>query len=131
LVLLGGSEKILLVRESFVTASVGIVFLGSMVFKRPLMYHLAVRFIANNEFATNWSYAYFRFVMRIMTFVWGILLTAEAAVRVVMVFRLTTERYLALSNIVLYGFIGAAALWTVVYRRHSSRKFSEIKLNLQ
>jgi hypothetical protein len=129
LVLMGGSEKILLVRESLITASVGLVFLGSLFFRRPIMYYLALRFISNNEFPTSWNYAYFRFVMRLMTFVWGIILTGEAAVRVVMVYQLSTERYLALSNFVLYGFIGAAVLWTVVYRRYSAAKFTRIKLN--
>lgn len=128
LVMLGGSEKILLVRESLVTAGVGIVFLGSLLFGKPLMFHLAARFIGKNDFTANWSYPYFRFVMRLMSLVWGIMLTGEAAVRVFMVFHMSTERYLALSNVVLYGFIGAAILWTVAYRRHSSAKFNGIKL---
>jgi hypothetical protein len=127
LVLLGGSEKILLVRESLVTASVGLIFLGSLLFGKPLMFHMAARFIGKNDFVSNWNYPYFRFVMRLMTIVWGIALTAEAAVRVVMVYELSTAHYLALSNFVLYGFIGAAVLWTVVYRRHSSIKFNGIK----
>jgi len=127
LVLLGGSEKILLVRESLITASVGLVFLGSLLFRRPLMFYLAERFVGQSQFAANWNYAYFRFVMRLMTFVWGLILTAEAAVRVTMAFELSTEHYLALSNFVLYGFIGAAVLWTVVYRKHSVGKLNAIK----
>lgn len=129
LVLLGGSERILLVRESLITAGVGIVFLCSLFFSRPLMYHLATRFVIGNDFPNSWGYAYFRFVMRLMTVVWGIMLTGEAAVRVYMVYHLSTERYLALSNVVLYGFIGAAVLWTVVYRRYSAAKFLQIKQN--
>lgn len=128
LVWMGGSEKILLVRESLITAGVGLVFLGSLFFRRPLMFYLAIRFVPNNEFAASWEHTYFRFVMRLMTFVWGLILTAEAAVRVVMVYEMSTERYLALSNFVLYGFIGAAILWTVAYRRHSAAKFKRIKL---
>jgi hypothetical protein len=127
LVLFGGSEKILLIRESLVTAAVGIVFLCSLLFGKPLMYHLAARFIGKSDFVANWSYPYFRFVMRLMTFVWGIMLTAEATVRVVMVYELSTATYLALSNFVLYGFIGAAILWTVGYRRHSSAKLNGLK----
>ncbi|WP_336776951.1 VC0807 family protein [Paenibacillus sp. MMO-58] len=129
LVLLGGSEKILLIRESLITASVGLVFIVSLFFSRPLMFHLAKRFIGGSEFPSNWAYAYFRFVMRLMTLVWGIMLTAEAAVRVYMVYHMSTESYLAFSNFVLYGFIGAAVLWTVVYRRHSAAKLTELKQN--
>ncbi|MFF2877190.1 VC0807 family protein [Gottfriedia sp. NPDC057991] len=130
LVLLGGSEKVLLVRESLITASVGIIFLVSLLFKRPLMFYLGMRFIQNNRFAENWNIKYFRFVMRLMTFVWGTMLLSEAVVRIIMVYDLSTERYLLFSNYVLYGFIGAAILWTVIYRRKSAKKLQEIKLQL-
>ncbi|PGZ94185.1 VC0807 family protein [Bacillus sp. AFS029533] len=130
LVFLGGSEKILLVRESLITASVGIIFLVSLLFKRPLIFYLGMRFIQNNRFAENWSIRYFRFVMRLMTFVWGITLLAEAIVRVIMVYNLSTERYLFFSNYVLYGFIGAAILWNIIYRRKSATRLQEIKSQL-
>ncbi|WP_088012401.1 VC0807 family protein [Gottfriedia acidiceleris] len=130
LVFLGGSEKILLVRESLITASVGIIFLVSLFFKRPIMFYLGMRFIQNNRFAENWNIKYFRFVMRLMTFVWGIMLLAEAIVRIIMVYNLSTERYLLFSNYVLYGFIGAAILWTIIYRRKSASRLQEIKSQL-
>lgn len=130
LVALGGSEKLLLVRESLITASVGIIFLLSLLFSRPLMFYLALRFIANNEFVDNWNIKYFRNVMRLMTFIWGIILLLEAVVRVIMVFKLSTEQYLLFSNFVLYGFIGIAILWTIIYRKISGRRLQEIKLNL-
>ncbi|WP_282938572.1 VC0807 family protein [Paenibacillus sp. RC67] len=127
LVAMGGSEKILLIRESMITGSVGAVFLGSLLFRRPLMFYLAKRFIDNPDFAENWNYGYFRYVMRLMTFVWGILLLLEAAVRTIMVFQLTVAEFLAFSNLVLYGFIGAAIAWTVIYRKHSAKRLNEIK----
>ncbi|RKP51547.1 hypothetical protein D7Z26_17320 [Cohnella endophytica] len=131
LVGLGGSEKILLIRESMITGSVGLVFLGSLIFHRPLMFHLAKRFIGNPDFEGNWKYGYFRSVMRLMTLMWGIILLAEAAVRATLVFRLTTAQFLALSNLVLYGFIGIAIAWTVIYRRHSAKRLNEIKRNAE
>ncbi|MDG0793988.1 hypothetical protein OMP38_26565 [Cohnella ginsengisoli] len=124
----GGSEKLLLIRESMVTGAVGLLFLVSLAFRQPLMFHLAGRFIANPEFKGNWQYAYFRFVMRLMSAVWGMMLLSEAAVRTYMAFELSTAQFLALSNLVLYGFIGAAILWTVVYRRRSARRLNAIKL---
>lgn len=127
LVSFGGSEKILLVRESLITGAVGLVFLGSLLFKRPLMYYLAVRFL-KRDFADNWKYDYFRYVMRLMTSVWGILLVMESVVRVVMVVQLSTSQFLALSNLVLYGFVGAAILWTVFYRKKSALRLEQIKL---
>lgn len=128
LVALGGSEKMLLVRESMITGAVGAVFLVSLLFHRPLMFYLAMRFNGNPDlFAGNWKYGYFRYVLRLMTFVWGILLVLEAVVRTMMVFQLTTAQFLALSNVVLYGFVGIAIAWTVLYRKHSAKRLNEIK----
>ena len=129
LVTLGGTEKLLLVRESLITAAVGIIFLCSLLFSRPIIFYLALRFIGKSDFADNWKYDYFRFVMRLMTFVWGIILLLEATVRVIMVYKLSTKQYLLLSNFVLYGFIGTAILWTIFYRKMSRRRLEEIKFN--
>jgi hypothetical protein len=129
LVALGGNEKLLLVRESLITAAVGLIFLCSLLFSRPIIFYLALRFIGKSDFADNWKYDYFRFVMRLMTFVWGIILLLEATVRVIMVYKLSTGQYLLLSNFVLYGFIGTAILWTIFYRKRSRRRLEEIKLN--
>ncbi len=127
LVFLGGSEKLLLIRESFITASVGLIFLLSLLFTRPLMFYLALRFVGKSDFADNWKYEYFRYVMRLMTFVWGIILLLEATVRVIMVFQLSTAQYLAFSNFVLCGIIGIAILWTIVYRKKAGRRLEQIK----
>ncbi|CAG7644362.1 hypothetical protein PAESOLCIP111_04678 [Paenibacillus solanacearum] len=127
LVALGGSEKMLLVRESMITGAVGVVFLGSLLFHRPLMFYMAARFNGNPEkFAANWQYAYFRYVLRLMTFVWGILLLLEAVVRTMLVYQLTTAQFLAISNVVLYGFVGIAIAWTVLYRKHSAKRLKEV-----
>ncbi|MFE5319488.1 VC0807 family protein [Paenibacillus sp. NPDC056579] len=132
MVLLGGDEKLLLIRESFVTAAVGALFLVSLLFPRPLIYHLAMRFSSKDgseksNFADNWQIPYFRYVIRLMTIVWGMMLLVEAAVRITLVYELTTEQFLAISNIVFYCFIGAAIGWTVLYRRRSKVRLMEIK----
>ncbi|MGE5703736.1 MAG: VC0807 family protein, partial [Clostridia bacterium] len=136
-VFMGGSERLILLRESFVTAVLGFLFLGSLLFSRPLIYHFAIRFTVGNdpvkaaEFASNWAYPYFRFVLRLMTIVWGCALLGEALVRTFLVFQLSVPAFLAISNFVVYGFIGAAVVWTVLYRRHSAKRLQTIKLGHQ
>lgn len=133
LIMLGGDEKLLLIRESFVTAAVGLLFLASLLFPRPLIYYLAMRFSVKenagerSDFAGNWEYPYFRYVVRLMTTVWGVILVAEAVVRTALVYELTTEQFLPVSNIVFYSFIGAAAAWTVMYRKRSRNRLLTIK----
>ena len=129
LVLLGGGEKILLIKESAITGVIGFIFLVSLLFQRPLMFHLALRFIGTTEFRNNWSHEYFRFVMRLMTFVWGMILVIEAGIRISLVFVLSTATYLAVSNVILYGFIGIAIVWTVYYRSISGRKLKLLQKN--
>ncbi len=132
MVSIGGSERLLLIRESFVTGILGIIFLVSLFFPRPLIFYFALRFTVGNDpdktsaFADNWQYAYFRFVLRLITIVWGVALIGEAAVRSILVFKLTVTQFLAISNFVVYGFIGAALVFTVVYRKHSQKRFKEM-----
>ena len=132
---IGGSERLLLIRESFVTGILGIIFLVSLLFPRPLIFYFAIRFTVGNDpdktsaFADNWQYAYFRFVLRLMTVVWGLALLGESAVRSILVFKLSVTQFLAVSNFVMYGFVGAAIVFTVIYRKHSQKKFKEIISN--
>lgn len=114
---LGGSEKILLLRESMITGVVGIIFLGSLWVGKPLIYHIASRFSTVSNIEQKWQYPYFRKVMRNMTLIWGVLLVLEAGTKIVMVYELSVMQVLALSSIVFYSFIGAAIGATILYRR--------------
>ena len=49
LFLFGGSPRLMLVRESFITGIVGVVFLISLLFHRPFCYYVARQFITNND----------------------------------------------------------------------------------
>lgn len=131
-VLLGGDEKLILLRESFVTAIMSLVFLVSLLFKRPLIYHFALRFTVGNDpqaqatFASRWTIPYFRFVMRAMTTVWGLALLAEALIRTVLVYNLSVSAFLAISSVITYGIIGLTILWTVLYRKHSAKRLQQM-----
>lgn len=133
MVFLGGSEKLLLVRESIVTGIIGMVFILSLFFfKRPLIYHFALRFTVEDDpdkksrFASHWNYPYFRFIMRLMTGVWGLITLLEAVVKVYLAYTLTPSVFLATSGIITYSFIGFAIGWTIWYRKRSIAKFKKI-----
>jgi len=126
--LLGGSEKLILMRESLVTGILGLIFIGSLFYSKPLIYHFAIRFSANDEsdqkgkFANNWAFSYFRFVIRLMTAVWGIALLAEAVIKSILVYELSTSAFLAVSQIIFYSVLGVTILWTVIYRRYAKTR---------
>ncbi|WP_254782315.1 VC0807 family protein [Bacillus sp. OK048] len=130
--LLGGSEKLILMRESLVTGILGLIFIGSLFSSKPLIYHFAIRFSSTNEseqkgkFATNWEFPYFRFVIRLMTVVWGISLLAEAVIKTILVYELSISAFLAISQIIFYSVLGVTILWTVIYRRYAKTRLDLI-----
>jgi len=125
LVLMGGSPKLLLIRESFVTGAFGLVFLLSLLYRRPLMFYFARHFSTaddpqqREEWSARWAYPYFRFVMNLITAVWGVATVIEAVARGYLVFKLPTQSFLAVSPFVQYGIIGVTIAWTVWYARRA------------
>jgi hypothetical protein len=133
LVLTGGSPKLILIRESFLTGATGLVFLLSLLYRRPLIYYFALHFTTGDdpqqraEWSRNWAHPYFRFVMRLMTLVWGVATLAEALIRGYLVFHLSTVEFLAVSPFVQYGIIGAAIAWTLWYGRRARRRGEQLR----
>jgi uncharacterized membrane protein len=125
---LGGNEKLILLRESMVTGLLGLIFIGSLFFSKPLIYHFAIRFSASDEaekkgqFVKNWEVPYFRFVLRIMTAIWGIALLGEAIIKIILVYELSITAFLAISQLIFYSVMGAAILFTMVYRRYAKTR---------
>ncbi|WP_213095465.1 VC0807 family protein [Bacillus sp. FJAT-49736] len=123
--LFGGNEKIILLRESFVTGIMGMLFLLSLFLQKPLIYYFAKRF-TTNDYERFWDYDYFRFVIRFITIVWGISLLLEAMIKAYLVFSLSTTAFLAVSPIIFYGILAVVILWTIYYRRYSKHKLDQI-----
>jgi hypothetical protein len=129
---LGGNERLILLRESMVTGLLGLIFIASLFFSKPLIYHFAIRFSAEGEsekkgqFAKNWELPYFRNVLRIMTAIWGIALLGEAILKIILVYELSITAFLAISQLIFYGVIGAAIFFTIVYRRYAKVRLDNL-----
>ncbi|MFF2450142.1 VC0807 family protein [Neobacillus sp. NPDC058068] len=129
---LGGNERLILLRESMVTGLLGMIFIASLFFSKPLIYHFAIKFSVAGEsekkgqFAKNWEIPYFRNVLRIMTAIWGIALLGEAIVKIILVYELSITAFLAISQLIFYGVIGAAILFTMVYRRYAKVRLDHL-----
>jgi hypothetical protein len=125
--LLGGSPRLLLVRESFVTGIFGLVFLGSLWLPRPLLFYLAKATVAKQgvaeaQFAGKWSIPGFRYTFYLMTVVWGIGLIVQAAVQVILAFALPIEQNLVVSPIVGYGIYFGLFGWSFWYGKRRREK---------
>jgi hypothetical protein len=108
LIALGGSERVLLLRDSLVTSVVGLAIAVSAVFPRPILYYLfnQVQGVEPDIRA-----------MRVLSGVLGLGLVVEMAVRTARVFGMTTSRFLLISPFVQYGMTGALVAWAVFYLR--------------
>ncbi|HET9987894.1 MAG TPA: hypothetical protein VFQ65_05225, partial [Kofleriaceae bacterium] len=110
LIALGGSERVLLLRDSLVTSIVGVVVAISAAFPKPILYYL-FRQVQGVEPALG--------PMRTLSVVLGLGLIVEMAVRTAMVYAMTTSRFLLVSPFIQYGLTGLLVVWAVLYmRRH-------------
>ena len=119
----GGNPRLLLARESLVTGIVGLLFLGSLLLPRPLMFYLARSTMAKGSaeaavrFESHWLKPRFVRSMYIMTWVWGLGLVFEAALRFWMAFTWPVEQFMAISPFVNYGIYFSLMGWTLWYGR--------------
>jgi len=122
-VALGGSPKLLLIRESLFTGAFGIACLVSLALPRPLMFYFGRHFTAGRdpasiaEFESGWQRLEFRRVARLITVVWGVASLLEFLVRVVLVYTLSPAAVLVVSPIVLGALLMATIVWTFAYIR--------------
>jgi hypothetical protein len=121
---LGGSPRVLLLRESLVSGAIGVVFLLSLPMRRPLIFYFARATVAREmeggaaHFETLWrERPGLASSMRLMTLVWGAGLTCETALRAWMALAWPIERFLVVSPFIGYGIYGGLALWTLWYRK--------------
>jgi hypothetical protein len=124
----GGGMRFLQLREKLVTAVIGLVFVGSALIGKPLIYELArasMRRKSEDEaqqFEALQIHAGFRRTMTVMTLVWGLGFLADAAVSVALVFALSIRQYLLVNPILGYGTIGALSLWSFLYGQRAKRR---------
>ncbi len=130
LMMIGGEARLLLVRESLVTGLIGLVFLGSLLLRRPLIFYLAREMSVGSDadaialWDRRWQRRSFRNGMQIMTLAWGAGLALEAALRVDMAETLSIQTFLAVSPFVQYGITGGLIAWNVWYARQMKARAS-------
>ncbi len=129
----GGSVKFLQLRENLVNGLIGLVFLGSVVIGKPLIYQLARAGMQRKpgqsdelaKFEQLRDKPGFKRSMVIMTLVWGWGFVGATAVACALVFLLPIKTYLIVGPIVGNGIVGLIALWTFWYVRESKRRGAE------
>lgn len=124
--LLGSDARLLLIRESAVGAVLGLSFLVSLFFSRPLFFVLIRQVRAGRDqhklagFEQRWQQPTQRRAFRLATVVWGLTLLGEFALRLVLVLSLPITLAVTLTTFLPLCIYAAVLAWTVWYMRHIS-----------
>lgn len=140
LVSLGGSARLYLIRDSYLTGAYGVACVASLLFPKPLGFYTGRYFVAGNDperiarYNSSWQYAHVRLMIRMQTIFWGVGTILEAIIRGYLAFTLPIPQFLAVSPFVNWGVIGAIIVTSIFYMRWWKRKYGDFKLmgeNLQ
>jgi len=107
-----------LIKESFITGAIGLIFLGSLFAARPLMFAITLQFVAGDNprkrdwWNCRWENPAFHAAMRWTTAMWGIAYLIEASARVYLPLRLPPAKVVALSPILTIGVTVLLIHWT-------------------
>ncbi|HXE30997.1 MAG TPA: VC0807 family protein [Terriglobales bacterium] len=120
---LGGSPRLLLIRESLVTGMFGVACFVSLLLQRPLMFYFGRYFMAGADrekrarFDASWEIPAVRHGNRLVTLVWGAVFTGELALRIALVYRLSPAAVLVISPLVMGVLTVATIIWSLAYAR--------------
>lgn len=129
-VALGGSPRILLIRESFFSGALGLACFISLLLPRPLMFYFARQSSAGDDperlarFNAGWQNPAVRRMHRLITVVWGAAFSAEFLVRIVLVLTLPPAAVLAVGPIVSGAIVALTLVWTFAYVRRRLRRWT-------
>ena len=119
--LISRSVFFMLIKESFLTATFGLICLGSLLAQRPLIFYITRQFVAGEDpqriewWNGLWEYPRFRTAQRFVTAVWGIAYLIEALVRVGCALLLSPTQVVAISPVTAFGVLVALIAWTRRY----------------
>lgn len=122
--LISGDARMLIVKDSFVTAAVGLAFGLSALAAKPLMYFAARKIHSEPaEFdAMYQSMPALRRRFKMLSGMWGIGLVLEATVRVVLAYQLPVDTMVWLSNVLFFAVITLLMVITVKSAKRAAAK---------
>lgn len=119
--------RLLLLKNSVFTGVLGLVFLGSLLLQRPLMFYFGRKFGTDGsaEGIARWNsfwddLSVFRHGQRVMTVVWGLAFVVEALVRIPLVYALSVSVGVVLADVLPFVVIAGLVTWTVLYAKRSA-----------
>ncbi len=130
LTLLTGNPAFGLAQGSIVTLLFGAICLGSLAARRPLMFVLGKRYTTNGDpvaearWDTRWEVPQFRTAVRTLTVIWGVVLLAEALLRVCAIVLLAPAAAAVASYAIDLVAIGGLIAFTIVRTRQGEARLT-------
>lgn len=123
-----GSDRFLLLKDSFTTAAMGLLFLATCFVGRPFIFYASKRFNAAGateeaEWERKWNeLPGFRTLFRKLTGVWAVAFIAEALIRIPVVYLLPIDLAALVAGLMMPIMITALLIGTIrVARRAQAR----------
>jgi hypothetical protein len=119
--LLADNPTSALVGRSLQNAVLGVLFLGSVLIKRPIMFYIARQFVTGNEASIKARFDHMvarsdaKRVYRTMTLIWSLVLIAKSAMSVLIALTCSTRQYLIFSPAFTYGSDVLLIWWSFHY----------------
>jgi hypothetical protein len=126
-VALGGSPRMLMVRDNLFSVPIGLAFLVSIWMKRPLIYYLASAVLARQSaedlagFRAAWGRPHVVRGLRLMSLVWGVGLIAQGVLLGWMAWTWPIGPYLLVSPVIGYGAMAVMGGWSWWYSMRMRR----------
>ena len=118
------NARAVFLKDSITDGLLGLVFLATLLFGRPLTFYFGRRFATDgSKLQRDWwngllRYSQFRRTQRLLTAIWGVALVGEAAIRAFLTLTLGTSAMVGVNNVVPYVvLIGLIFLSITVGRR--------------
>lgn len=118
---MGGSARMIQIRDALVTGGIGVLFLLSLLQQRPLIFHLARATFDRKpdpnmpELEKLWNLPGAPTVFRVITATWGVGLVLQTALLCFLAWIWPIGRYLLISPFIGYGVFGGLMLWSFWY----------------
>ena len=126
---MGGSARLIQIRDALVTGAIGVMFLVTLAMKKPMIFYLARATMARGtaagaaEYERVWQCPGVPRVFRVLTVVWGTGLVLQTACMCWLAWIWPIGRYLLLSPFISFAMFGLLMAWSLGYiaRRPAAR----------
>ena len=135
LLLLGGSPRLYLLRQSFISLAIGMAYLVSLLFPKPLWFFVGRYMLTGNNpqnvacYNGYWSYPFFRSAMRFMSLMWSVLTLLSVAIHIVLVLTLPIAVLIIIDSVIAFVTMAVLLGWTGWYVRDLMRKLEQAQRN--